>query len=287
MKAIYERELRSYFTGITGYLFIAFLLLFAGIYTMAINLKESYSNFEYVLGSLTFIFLIVVPVLTMRTIAEERRQRTDQLLYTLPMGMTKIVLAKYFSMVTILAVPIAILCFYPLILSLYGSVHLPTAYCALAGFFLLGAALIAVGMFVSSLTENQAVAAVLCFIVLLVNFFLDALSNYMSSTSRASFIAITIVIIVVGVIVWLMTKNGFFAVMLGLVLEIALAILLIASSGTLGGLVPTIIGKLSLFAQFDNFTNGIFDFTGVTYFVMVSAVLNFLTIQSLEKRRWN
>ncbi|MPM11509.1 hypothetical protein SDC9_57855 [bioreactor metagenome] len=287
MKAIYERELKSYFTGITGYLFIAFLLLFAGIYTMVINLKESYSNFEYVLSSLTFIFLIVVPVLTMRTIAEERRQKTDQLLYTLPVGMTKIVLAKYFSMVTILAIPVAILCFYPLILSLYGSIYLPTAYCALAGFFLLGSALIAVGMFVSSLTENQAVAAVLCFIVLLVNFFVSALSSYMSSTPRASFIAITIVIVVIGVIIWLMTKNGFFAVMLGLVLEIALAVLLIISSGTLGGLVPAVIGKLSLFSQFDNFTSGIFDLTGVTYFVMVSAALVFLTVQSLEKRRWN
>lgn len=87
MTAIYQRELRSYFHGMTGYVFIAFLLLFSGIYTMFYNLSSGYPNFEYVLQAMTIIFLIAIPILTMRVIAEERRQKTDQLLYTLPVGM--------------------------------------------------------------------------------------------------------------------------------------------------------------------------------------------------------
>ena len=141
MTAIYQRELRSYFHGMTGYVFIAFLLVFAGIYTMFYNLSSGYPNFEYVLQAMTIIFLIAIPVLTMRVIAEERRQKTDQLLYTLPLGMTRVVLGKYLAMVTVVAVPCVVMAFYPLLLSTFGTVSFPTAYGALLGFFLLSAAL--------------------------------------------------------------------------------------------------------------------------------------------------
>ena len=133
MTAIYQRELRSYFHGMTGYVFIAFLLVFAGIYTMFYNLSSGYPNFEYVLQAMTIIFLIAIPVLTMRVIAEERRQKTDQLLYTLPLGMTRVVLGKYLAMVTVVAVPCVVIAFYPLLLSTFGTVSFPTAYGALVG----------------------------------------------------------------------------------------------------------------------------------------------------------
>lgn len=141
MTAIYQRELRSYFHGMTGYVFIAFLLVFAGIYTMFYNLSSGYPNFEYVLQAMAIIFLIAIPVLTMRVIAEERRQKTDQLLYTLPLGMTRVVLGKYLAMVTVVAVPCVVMAFYPLLLSTFGTVSFPTTYGALLGFFLLSAAL--------------------------------------------------------------------------------------------------------------------------------------------------
>lgn len=105
MKAVFRHELSSYFTGMTGYVFGAFLLLFAGIYTMAVNLNAGLSNFEYVLSNLSFIFLIIVPILTMRVIAEERRQRTDQLLYSLPLSMTGVALGKYAALLVVFLVP--------------------------------------------------------------------------------------------------------------------------------------------------------------------------------------
>lgn len=167
MIAVYKKELRTSFTGMAAYVFIAFVLVFAGIYTMLYNLSNGYPNFEYVLQSMSIIFLIAIPILTMRSIAEERRQHTDQLLYALPLGMTRIVLGKYLAILTVVAVPCVIMGFYPLLLSQYGQVSFATAFGALTGFFLLSAALAAIGLLISALTENQAVAAGLCFVVMM------------------------------------------------------------------------------------------------------------------------
>ena len=159
MKAVFRHELSSYFRTMTGYLFIGFLLLFVGVYSYVYNIQNSLANFEYVLSGMSFVFLLIIPVLTMGVIADEKRKNTDQLLYSLPLSMTEVVLGKYFAMLVILLIPTAVICFYPLILNLFGNVYLLKTFGAILGFFFLGAALIAVGMFVSSLTESPAVAA--------------------------------------------------------------------------------------------------------------------------------
>lgn len=101
MKAVFRHELSSAFTSLTAYVFGGFVLLFTGIYTMAYNLKGGCANFEYVLGSMSFVFLIIVPILTMRVLAEERHQKTDQLLYSLPLTMTQVVLGKFFALAVV------------------------------------------------------------------------------------------------------------------------------------------------------------------------------------------
>ena len=161
MIAVYKRELRSYLTSMIGYLFIFFILLLTGIYFSAYQLGASYPRFEYTLSALTFVFLISVPILTMRVLAEERKQKTDQLLLTAPVSVEKIVLGKYFALVTIFAIPMLIMCFYPLLMTKFGTVSLGAAYTAVLGFFLLGCANLAIGVFISSLTESQVIAAVL------------------------------------------------------------------------------------------------------------------------------
>ncbi len=287
MGAIYEREVKSYFNTMSGYMVCAFLLLFAGVYTMAYNLNYGYANFEYVLQGMSFIFMIVVPVLTMRSIAEERRQKTDQLLYALPVSMTRIVLGKYLAMLTVFALPVAVLALYPLLLSSFGTISFVTAYGALVGFAFMGAAFIAVGLFISSLTENQAIAAVLCFLVLLVNYFLTATTEFVSESSTASFIAITIVVVAIALILRFMTKNTFAAVMTFLVLEIVLALVFSFASDALSGLLTTAMEKLSLFDRFDTFVSGVFDITSLVFYVVTAGVFLFFTVQSLEKRRWS
>ena len=192
MRAVFRHELSSYFTGVTGYVFSAFLLLFTGIYTMVYNLQSASVHFEYVLGSMSFVFLIIVPILTMRVLAEERRQKTDQLLYSLPLTMTQVVLGKFAAMLVVFAVPMAVICLYPVVLSAYGNVYLPAAYGAIVGFFFLGMALLAIGMYISSVTESQAVAAGLCFVVMLVNYFLSDLAGFASSTAYSSLAALAV-----------------------------------------------------------------------------------------------
>ena len=281
MRAVFRHELSSYFTGVTGYVFSAFLLLFTGIYTMVYNLQSASVHFEYVLGSMSFVFLIIVPILTMRVLAEERRQKTDQLLYSLPLTMTQVVLGKFAAMLVVFAAPMAVICLYPVVLSAYGNVYLPAAYGAIVGFFFLGMALLAIGMYISSVTESQAVAAGLCFVVL------SDLAGFASATAYSSLAALALTALIACGIVYLMTKNGFVSLLLAAVLEAGLIGGYLWDSSRFEGLFPQIISQLSLFARFYTIVNGVFDVTAIVYYLSVTGFFLFLSVQSLEKRRWS
>ncbi len=287
MKAVFRHELSSLFTGITGYVFAAFLLLFAGIFTMIYNINYAVSNFEYVLGNIAFIFLIIIPVLTMRSIAEERKQNTAQLLYSLPLSMAEVVAGKYAAMLCVMALPVGVICIYPLVLSSFGSVNLIVAFGTIVGFFLLGAALLAIGIFISSLTESQAIAAGICFAVLLLNYYMYDLAGFVSQTATASFLAFSAAILLLALIIRYMTKNGTLALSAGLALEIVLLAFYFYDKTNFEGLFANIIQKLSLFERFYYFVDGIFDVTAIVYFLSVTGVFLFLTVQSLDKRRWS
>ena len=287
MISVFRHELSSYFSNMAGYVFGAFLLLFAGIYTMVYNLKGGITNFEYVPAGMAFAFLVIVPILTMRILAEERRQKTDQLLYSLPLTMTQVVLGKFAALLVVLAIPVGIICVYPLLLSLYGNVHLPTVYSSLCGFFFLGATLIAIGMFISSITESQAVAAGVCFAIMLVNYFLADLASYISTTALTSLIGLMILAALVSVIAYRMTKNGLAAGVLCLLLEIVAVAVFLVDSTLYEGLLTAILEKLSLFQEFYVFVDGIFDIRCLVYFASISVVFLFLSVQSMEKRRWS
>lgn len=287
MRAVLKHELSSYFTNLSGYVFGAFLLFFAGIYCMVYNIQSALVNFEYVLGGMSFVFLVIVPILTMRVLAEERRQKTDQLLYSLPLSMTKVVLGKYAAMLVIFVLPLAIISLYPVVLSAYGNVHLPTAFSTIIGFFFLGAALIAIGTYISSVTESQAVAAGLCFVVMLVNYFIADLASFASTSAFGSLAALMLVALLACGIIYLMTKNGFASLMIAAVLESALMATYLFDSSVFAGLFPEIMENLSLFERFYSIINGVFDLTSIVYFISIIGVFLFLSVQSMEKRRWS
>ena len=199
MIAVYKRELRSYLTSMIGYLFIFFILLLTGIYFSAYQLGASYPRFEYTLSALTFVFLISVPILTMRVLAEERKQKTDQLLLTAPVSVEKIVLGKYFALVTIFAIPMLIMCFYPLLMTKFGTVSLGAAYTAVLGFFLLGCANLAIGVFISSLTESQVIAAVLTFVILFAFYMMNGISSFFSEGAMSTCITFGLLILAAAI----------------------------------------------------------------------------------------
>lgn len=288
MNAVYKRELRSYFTNIMGYLFIGFVLLLTGIFAAANNFKGGYPNFEYVLGSVSFVYLFVIPILTMRSISEDRHQRTDQLLYSLPLSVGNVVIGKYLAMVTVLLIPTGVMCLYPLILSCYGAVNFSAAYSAICGFFFLGAALIAIGLFMSSLTESQVVAAVLTFVATLFAYLMSGLASLIPNTALASFVAFTVVILLFAALVYYMTKNATAGYITAIVLECVMLILYLIKPSRFSGLFPTVLKQLSLFDHLNDFIyTGIFDLTAIVYYLSVACVFVFLSVQSVEKRRWS
>lgn len=287
MKSVYLHEVSSAFTGLTAYVFGAFLLLFGGIYTLAYNLNMHIAEFQYVLQNVSFLFIFIIPVVTMRVWAEERRQKTEQLLYALPLSMAQVVLGKYLALLTQFLVPVAVLSLYPLVLNLFGTVPMGAAYASICGFFFLGAALLAMGTLISCLTESQAVAAGLCFVAMLLNYFLVSLAELVPGTAVASLAAFGILSIALGVLVYLMTKNAVFGAVLGMLALAANLGIYAWKSSVYEGLFASIIRHLSLFSRFSVFVTGVFDWTAIVYDLSVIALLLVVAIQVLEKRRWS
>lgn len=287
MIAVLEHELKNHFHSLTAYVFGAFLLLFIGIGAMIYNLQAAVSNFEYVLSFGSIVFVGIVPLLTMRVIAEERKQRTDQLLYSLPISTTQVVLGKYLALLVVYLIPLAIISFYPLIFAQYGDVYLPTSYGSLVAFFIMGAALISVGVFLSSITENQAFAAGLGVALVLLNYFSVSLSEYVSSTATGSIICLTVLAAALGLLIAHLTRNETVGYGIGIALIAVIIVVSFVNRDVFEGLLPKIMTQLSLFERFSVFVNGMFDMTGVCYYLSVIVFFLFLSVQSLEKRRYN
>ena len=287
MTAIYKRELKSYLTSMVGYLFIFFILVLAGIYFSAYQLSAAYPKFEYTLSAITFVFLIGVPILTMRVLAEERKQKTDQLLLTSPVSVGGIVIGKYLALVTVYAIPMAVMCAYPLIMSKFGTVSFASAYTAFLGFFLLGCANIAIGVFMSALTESQVIAAVLTFVLLFAFYMMNGISSFFSQTSMSTCVAFGLLILAAAIIIYTMIKNVLISAVIGVIGEVILVIIYVVKSSIFEGGIQKVLDVFNLSGHFDNFTSNIFDIKGIVYFLSVIAVCLFLTTQSILKRRWN
>lgn len=287
MTAVLKHELKSYFRSMTAYVFGAGLLLAVGLGAMLYNIEAAVSNFEFALSYFSIIFAVIVPILTMRVIAEERKQKTDQLLYSLPITTTQVVVGKYLALLTVYMIPLCIVAVYPLIFSQFGDVYLLTSYGSMLAFLIMGAALIALGVFISSLTDNQGFAAGIGIAVILLNYFSVSLSEYVSSTAFGSIVAICVIILALGAVIKHLTKNENLAYGVCFVLIAAIAITSFVNGGIFEGLLPSVMTKLSLFDRFTGFVNGVFDMTSVVYYASVIVFFLFLSIQSLEKRRYN
>jgi len=287
MSAVYRKELRSFFTNMTGYIFIAFMLLMAGFFCWMTNLRSGYPYFEYALDSISFVFIFVVPILTMRVFAEERHQRTDQLLYSLPISVTQVVIGKYLAMLTVFGLTVAVMCLYPLLLGFYGTVYYFATYSSIFGFFLLGASLIAIGMFMSTLTESQVISAIISLAAVLVIFLISSISVIIPSTSFASFIAYTVLILLFAGFVYIMTKNYTLAYGIAILGVLFIFILYFIDSSLFSGSINKLLSSISLFERFNVFVGGIFDLGSIVYYFSVIFLFVFFSIQAIEKRRWS
>ena len=286
MKAVFKHEMGLYYHGLLAYVFGAFLLEFIGIGAMLYNINRAVANFEYALGTFCIGFVALMPILTMRVMAEEKRQKTDQLLSLLPITGVDIVLGKYFAMAVVFIAPMVVACVYPLIFSLYGDVYLPTSYGALFAFICLGLALIAIGMFISSLTESQGMAAGLCVVAMLFCYYSASLADYISSTAF-NVAALLVLSALLALIVRRLTRSDVAGLIILVLCVAAVAITWLVSPSSLETLLPDLMNKLSLFERFYTFVNGVFDVTAIVYYASVAVFFLFLCVQSWEKKRYN
>ena len=287
MTAIFKKEFKGYFNNMTGYVFIAFLIIAYGIFMSAYNLILGNPYFEQALKAMDFIFLVTIPLLTMNCLALEKRNKTDQLLLTAPIKVHEIVVGKFLAMLAVLAIPIAVIAVFPLVLSSFGDVNLGTAYGTLLAFFLLGGALISIGMFMSSNTESSVISAVATIGILVVIYFMDSIKDMIPDTASASAIGLIVIAALITLAVYYFTKNFAVSAAVMLVLCAATLAVFFIDSSLLTGLIQTILGKLALFNGVDSFAEGKIDLAAVVYYLSVMFLFGFLTVRSIDKRRWN
>lgn len=287
MLTVYKKDLHNYFSTFTGYVFIAAVLLSGGIYVFINNFMNGYASFGTSINSVPFFFVFLIPVISAGIFTDEKRQKTDQLLYTLPLTSKQIVFGKYLALVTVLAVPLLVLGIYPLIMSAYGDVNFIQAYSNLFAIFLLGMALCAICMFISSLTESIIVSAILCFACMFLLYQMNSLASNLTGSQRNSIIGFVVLAILLAVFIWYMTKNIYIALIPSLICAIALVVINNASNVALAGKINLVMGSVAIFNRINNFMNGIFDVTALIYYISIIVLFVLFTVYTFERKRWN
>ena len=287
MTAIFKREFRSYFTGMVGYAVAAVSLFFLGLYFTNRNLLYQSSDFAGVLYTTTLILLFLLPAVSMRSFAEERRARTDQLLLTSPVNIPAIVAGKFLAQLAVFCVPLTAAAVMPLILTAFGKVSLISAYTALLGYILLGGACLAVGTFISCLTENQIVAYLASFVVLLIAYLMNGIKTMFTSGNILAFVVFALVLLAASAAVGVVCKNILAGGAVLVVGAAALFALFILRPAWLLSAFDGVLTELALFAPYAEIIGGSFSLPVVLYYLSVIGVFLFFTGQTLERRRWN
>lgn len=235
MLAIYKREVKAYFQSVIGWLFLAATIFLAGLYFFATNLVYGYADLTNTIGSILFLLIITIPILSMRILSEDKKQKTDQLTLTSPVSIGSIVMGKYLAMATIFTISTLVICTFPLILSAFGEVPYGESYTAILAYYLFGLTGLAIGLFVSSITESQVIAAVLSFGIFFLGYMMSSITQLISST---------------------------------------------------GNLLTDILNCFDFYGRMMDMMQGTLELKSVVYFLTIIFVCIFLTIQSIQKRRY-
>lgn len=288
MRAIYIKEMKSYFHSLSAYLFLALFLAISGVYFSVICMSYGYTDYAAnIYSNITIIFIIIVPILTMRLMAEERKQKTDQLLLTTPVRVTGIILGKYFAVLTLLLAAVLITFLQAVVLSMYGDVNWMTVLTGGVGYFLVGASLLAIGLFISSITESQMIAAGISFGVVLICMLLPNLSDIVPGRARYAYIVCGIVVLL---LVWFFieeTKSWKVGVLTAVIGAAVVGLTAWLKPGMFDNGLSKMIDWFSLIDRFNDFCSGILNASSIVYYLSFIAVFIFLSIQTIEKRRWN
>ena len=287
MAAIFKREMKMYFSSMIGYVFTAFFVLVTAIYFSLQNILSLSPQFENVFNSVIMMFLILAPILTMRLLSEETKQKTDQLLLTSPVSVVGVVLGKFFAAVTVFIIALVITMLFPLILSFYGSIAVAQIIGSYIGFFLLGSSFIAVGLWISSITDNQIVSAVATFASVFLLLMVETIVSSASGNLTFSFIFALIIALLIATYFYSNTKDWSVGVIVFIVEAAVLAILYLKKPGVFYGLAGNFASMFAVLTRYNNFAMGILDLGSVVYFISFIGVFLYFTVRVIEKRRWS
>lgn len=287
MKAIYKREIKMYFNSMIGYVFIAFFVLITAIYFSIQNIMVLSPDFQNILSNVIMMFLILGPMLTMRLLSEEKNKKTDQLLLTAPVSIPSIVLGKYFAAVTVFLISLLITGIFPVILAFFGTVAVAQIIGTYIGFFLLGSAFIAVGLWVSSITDNQIVSAVATFAAIFLLLMVQTIVKAASGSQVFSLMFAGIIALIIAFYFYYNTKNSEISITLFIIEMAVLLILYFVKRSIFTGLAGKFAMMFAVLTRFQNFAMGLLDVSSIVYFISFIAVFLYFTIRVIEKRRWS
>jgi len=287
MLAVFTKEFRSYFNSALGYIFMGVFLLISGLFFALTNLLQASAYYNSVLQNSMFVFLILVPVITMRTLSEEKHQKTDQLLLTVPLSTTEIVLGKYFAAVAVFLLTLAVTLLYPFIMRMFGNIAVWEIVGNYIGFALLGSCFIAIGLFISSLTENQVAAAAGTFGALLFLWLIDWIRQGLPTGMVAGIVFAIILALGLSYIIFISTRNIYISGITAIAGGIIILIVYFAKKELFEGFTSKFFGWFSVLYRYNSFAMGILSVSSIIYYISFIIALVYLTVLMIDKRRWN
>ena len=287
MLTIFNKELKSYFHSAVGYIFMVVFLLISGLFFTLYNLVSGSGYYNDVIFNMTFVFLFLVPILTMKMISNETREKTDQLLLTSPLKIWEIVIGKFFAAMALFVITVTITFIYPIILSKFGKIAVGEAIGGYIGLILMGACFIAIGLFISSLTDNLVTAGVGTFGALFFIWIIDSVKNGLPTSITSGIIFSGILVVLISLLIFNSMKNIYISVGTGTIGAIAVITVYLLNKSLFEGFIIKFLGWFSLLQRFEPFNIGMLSVSSIVYYITFASALLYLTICMLDKRRWN
>ncbi len=291
MTAVFKKELRASYGNLTAAIASAAMLLIFGLMFRYYNLYNGALTYHYTVSSSVLLFYIAVPVLTMRSFADERKQKTDQLLLTSSQKPAAIVLGKYLALVFQLLLPVLVAALYPLIMLRFQTEQVRETlvwdYAVLLMFFLMGCAYLAIGMFISSCTENIIIAAIGTLVFIFASQMLGSIYTILSMSRMSSLLFLVVLALLAGAVLYLMTKHFPISAGFGAVLALGICSAFYFRPDWFDGRTESVLRVLDFGSHFQNAAGGVFTLSDLLYFISWIVIGNVLTVQSIQRRRWD
>lgn len=290
MIAIYKRELKAYFSSMQAYIYLALFVCITGVFFSVVNITYGYNDFaSYVLSNsyyMLFIYAITIPLLTMRLFAEEKKHKTDQLLLTAPVSVWEIVLGKYLACITVFLTGVVLITVFPVIIAINGTLPIANIISGYVGLLLFSGCIMAIGILISSLTEEPIISAIVTAVVSLLILFFSSLVSLLPNGTVPTLIFFGIIVVGLALLFYFDTKKLWISGITLLLGAVVTTGLYFWQKDWFPYGLTTCLNWLSIEKRYEEFLNGMLNLSSIVYLLTVSALCLFLTTQVLAKRRW-